>query len=317
MGNLKIQHQINTNNKRKTLKRDTSDAIQCYLLLSAQIIGFLVITIYPILWAVRLAWFYYDGVISNTRFVGWENFRTIFVKDITYWKTWLTTIKFSLLKLPLELPFALLIAVLLNKEIKYRGFFRAMYYLPNIIGVAIIGLIFSNMFDYFGIVNAWLEKLNLVNGGIDWFANSGTAMTVLVLGSIWQSFGLNTIYFLAALQNVPKELYESAYIDGASKSTILFKITLPLMAPVIQIILLLSINGTLHVNDYILVMTNGAPRGETFTVMSYLVSKFVPGFAETQVNIGYGCALSIVTSIIMCVIALAYLKFSKKMASIY
>ena len=128
---------------KKTLDRKASMNIQCYLMLSVQLIGFLLITIYPIIWAMRLAWFTYDGVASNTKFVGWDNFIKIFTQDTTYWKTWLTTIKFAIFKIPVELPLAMLMAVILNKKLKGRGFFRAMFYLPNVVAVAIIGLIFS------------------------------------------------------------------------------------------------------------------------------------------------------------------------------
>lgn len=301
----------------KILNKKASMNIQCYLMLSVQLIGFMLITIYPIIWAIRLAWFSYDGVISNTRFVGWDNFVKIFTQDTTYWQTWLTTIKFALFKLPVELPLAMFIAVKLNKNLKGRGFFRAAFYLPNVVAVAIIGLIFSSMFDYFGIINAWLLKLGVIKERIDWFANTGTAMFVLVAGAVWNTFGLNVLYFISAMQNIPEEMYESAHLDGASKSVVFFKITLPLMAPVLQTILLLSLVGTLHTSDYVLVMTNGAPRGETFTVMSYIVNQFVPGFADSVANIGYGCALSLVTTIIMAAVAIVYNKLSAKMSDLY
>ncbi len=292
---------------------------QCYLMLAIQIIGFLVFTIYPIGWAIRYAWYYYDGIPNATRFVGFENFVRIFTQDATYWRAWLTTIKFAIFKLPLELPLAMILALLINKKHIGNNFFRAMYCLPNIISVAIVGLILSNLFDYFGFINVFLEKANMIDKPIDWFANTGTAMAVLVIGSTWSTFGINILYFLSALANVPEELYESAYLDGASKLTIFFKITLPMMAPVLQTILLLSLNGTLQINDYVLVTTNGAPGGTTYTVMSYIVKKFVPGFASVNevVNIGYGCALALVTAIILGVIAFGYSKLTNKLNNLY
>ena len=188
---------MKTQAQKRVLSQKASMNLQCYLMISLQLIGFLVITVYPILWAARLAWFSYDGVASNTRFVGWDNFVKIFTQDTTYWKTWLTTLKFAVFKLPIELPLAMFLAVILNKKLKGRGFFRAMFYLPNVIAVAIIGLIFSSMFDYFGIINAWLVKLGIVNESVDWFANTGTAMFVLVAGAVWNTFGLNILYFIS------------------------------------------------------------------------------------------------------------------------
>ncbi len=290
---------------------------QCYLMLTPQIIGFLILTIYPILWVMRLSWFYYDGVLSNIKYTGWENFIKLFTTDTVYWKTWLTTIKFALYKLPIELPLSFLLAMLLNRKMKGSGFFRSIYYLPNIISVAIVGLIFSNIFGYFGVINGILLKYGFIRIEIDWFANSTTAMIALILGAVWNTFGINVLYFLAALQNIPEELYECAKLDGAGRFVMVYKITIPMISPILQTIMLLAISGTLQVSDYILVTTNGAPSGETFTVLSYIVSKFVPGFAEKTVNIGYGCAISLVTSIIFCIIAITYMKLSKKLSNVY
>ena len=301
----------------KQFKKGLSTSTQCYLLISLQIIGFFVFTIYPILWAAAKAWFFYDGVDKHTVFVGWDNFKAIFTKDYVYWNTWKTTFKFTFYKTILEIPVALFLATLLSRRLKGSDVFRSIFYLPNVISVAIIGVMFSNLFDYFGVMNNILMQLLLIDHAVDWFANTGTALGVLVVGSAWQTFGINVLYFCAALNNVPNDMYEAAKIDGAGAFTQFFKITLPMIAPVFSTLMLLSINGTLHTSDYILVMTNGAPAGSTFTVGSYMVSKFVPGFAEGVVNIGYGCALSIVTSLIYTTIAILYLKATKKLKNIY
>lgn len=173
------------------------------------------------------------------------------------------------------------------------------------------------MFDYFGFVNAWLIKAGLITKEIDWFSSTFNAMTALTVGSIWNSFGTNVIYFMAALSNIPEELYEATYIDGAGKMRTFFKITLPLMSPVLQTIILLAVNGTLQCNDYILVTTVGAPGGTTNTVMAHITNSFLPGFAKGDVNIGYGCAMSLVTSALMCCFAGLYMKLSQKMSNIY
>lgn len=287
-------------------------------MIATQIIGVLVFTLYPMGWAFHKAFYYYTGVPSETYFTGLENLKTVFA-DTTYWKTWLTTLEFCVIKLCIEFPFAMILAVILNSKIKGKGFFRAMFYLPNIISVAIIGLMFSNMFDFFGFINAILMKLGVITEEIYWFGSFKTAMTVLVSGSVWTGFGINTLYFLAGLQNIPTELYESAYLDGASKFKVFTKITLPLMGPVLQTIILLGINGTLHVGEYVLVTTNGAPGGQTLSVLAYQISKFVPGFMDSSIvaNLGYGCAMAIITSILMCLIALGYNKLSQKLKDIY
>ena len=303
--------------KKKHLSRRARKTLSCYAILSPQIIGFLVFTLYPILWAASKAFYYYTGTPSATRFVGLDNFLKIFTIDSTYWRTWGNTLLFAFGKLPFELPFALLIALCLRKGLKGAGFFRAAFYLPCVISIAIVGLIFTNLVDYFGFINAWLMNLGIIDAPIEWFSNAWTARFALIIGSIWSSFGINVLYFISALSNVPEELYECAKLDGASRWTTFRKITLPMIAPVFSTILLLAINGTLQTSEYILATTKGAPAGATYTVMSYVVNRFVPGFAETNANVGYGCALSLVTAVLMGMIAVVYSKLTAKLQNIY
>ena len=128
-------------------------ALQCYLFLLPSTVGILVFTLYPMIWAASKSFYYYIGSDTLQRFVGWDNFINVF-HDAEYWQTWVTTLKYMFLKLPFEIPMALMLALILTKKLKGKGFFRAMYYLPNIISGAIIALIFTNMFDFFGFINA-------------------------------------------------------------------------------------------------------------------------------------------------------------------
>ena len=299
----------------KKYQKDT--VFWSYIMISTELIGFLVFTMYPILWALRLSWFSYDGIPSNTRFIGWSNFINIFTNDITYWKAVLTTFQFAMIKIPMEIPFALLLAVVLSKKMRGSGFYRTMFFMPNVVSVAIIGLIFSNMFSHLGIINRMLLNANIIKDNIGWFDHKWTSLFSLAITDTWHTFGINLLYFMSALNNIPEEIYESAKLDGAGKFSTFFKITLPCIAPVFQIIVMMSVIGTLNTSDIVLVMTNGAPGGQTYTMMPYMTSKFVPGFAETSANIGYGCSIAIVSALIMLSITLIYNKFSKKLTSMY
>ncbi|MDR0405519.1 MAG: sugar ABC transporter permease [Clostridiales bacterium] len=294
------------------------EALQCFLMIGTQIIGFLVLSVYPIIWTFRWAFYAYDGIAANTRFIGLQNFISMFTVDLTYWRTWANTLLYAALKIPIELCLAMILALMLNRRLRGSHFFRAVFYLPNIISVAVVGLIFTNMFGYFGWVNGTLLKIGAVREGVDWFAGRGTAFAVLVTGGVWSTFGINVMYFMAALAGISEDIYESARLDGASGFTAFRKITVPMIAPVLQIILLLSLVGTLGVNEFILTSTNGAPGGQTLSVMAYLTRQFVPGFmaAGAKPRLGYGCAMSVVTTVIFAVVALAYDKVSKKMPSV-
>lgn len=295
-----------------------SKAFWCYIMIALPVIGFLVFQLYPILWTFKWSFFSYYGVDSTARFIGLENFKTFFTRDFSYWEAWGNTIMYAFIKIPIEITLAMGLALILNKKMKGTGFFRAMYFLPNIISVAIVGLILSNLFSYNGFINELLVKAGIISENIDWFSNKWYAVTMIVAGSIWSSFGVNVMYILAALATVPEEVYESAQIDGASSVRKFFSITLPLIAPVFQTVLLMSIVGTLSINEYIVVLTNGGPHGSTHSVMSYLYTQFVPGFADSSnPQLGYGCAMSLVTTILFAAIAIFYDKFSNKMKNIY
>lgn len=289
----------------------------CYLMISTLLIGFLVLSVYPILWTFRWSFFQYNGIPSETKMIGMKNFATLFSTDRTYWAAWGNTLLFMVIKIPIEIGLALILALILSQKMRGSNFFRSLYYLPNIISVVIVGLIVSNLFNYFGMINDLLLKMGVIESRMDWFATKSAAMAMLVMGSVWQSFGLQTMYLIAALTNVPEELYECACIDGANGFVKFFKVTLPMIAPIFKIIVLLAIIGTLSANEYILVTTNGGPAGQTATVMTYLTKQFVPGFMQkTTPDLGYGCAMSIITTIIFAVIAALYNKFAQKMNSI-
>ncbi|HJA94435.1 MAG TPA: sugar ABC transporter permease [Candidatus Eisenbergiella merdipullorum] len=301
--------------KKKEIKYQKKHTLQCYLLLSPQIIGFFVFTIYPILWAIKMSLYYYNTIPLDTRFVGLQNYVTMFTEDKRYWETWVTTLEFTLMKLILEIPLALFIAVILKRKLKAKGFFRAVYFMPALVGGAIVGVIFNNLFSYLGLINAWI----LEAGGtpIDWYGTKAKALLFLVIASTWTSFGTNVLYFVAALSNVSEDIYESAKIDGANSWQIFIRMTMPMILPTFGTILLLAINGTIHVNDFIIVMTNGAPAGKTYTVMSYITGNYAPGFGASTANVGYGCALSFVTSLLMCLFAIGYMQLKKKLENIY
>ena len=288
----------------------------CYLLLALPIIGFFVFTLYPMGWATRLSLFSYTGVPSETRFVGFENFKTLFTTDANYWHAWLFTFKYAIIKVPTEAIVAFVTAYFLSKEPKFVDLFRSVYYMPAMFSVAIIGLVFSNIFDFFGVANGLLMKFGLIEENINWFAGEGTATFALLVGGWWNSFGVTVLYFMSALANVPRELYESAELDGAGEIKKIWHVTLPMIAPVYQVLLLLSINSCLHVGEYMLVMTNGAPGGLTHTISSYMTSKIVPGFGEVA-NLGYASCMSVITSVIFCLVALGYTKLSDRLKNLY
>jgi len=295
---------------RKAKQMETA---QSYAMIAPQLIGFMVFSLYPILWVLRYVFYDYNG--ASETFVGLENIIRAF-GDVAYWRTVVNTFIIAFGKLIIELPLALLLAVILNEAVKGKSAFRLLFFMPNIISVAIVGIVFSYMFSTFdGIVNNVMINIGWIKQPVDWFANRWTANLVIMIASTWNSFGVNMIYFLSGLLNIPRELYESASIDGANKWQQFCHITFPQLASVSQIILMLAITGGIKMNDIVLTLTNGQPGGETEVVMSYLYKQFFGAEGVSQ-QIGYACALGLMTSVIIGVITVIYLRISKKATNI-
>lgn len=287
------------------------DSVQAVIMLAPMLIGFLLFTYVPIAYILRYALYNSNGFKET--FIGLDNFVRVFTRDAAYWNSLFNTIVLTFGKLAVEIPLALLLAVLLNRGQKGTGFFRITLFLPTVISAAIAGLIFSLMFASFnGTVNGILQDIGLIERPISWFSKKGTGLFVIGFASVWNNFGINMIFFLMALQSVPKELYECASIDGVNTVQKFFKITLPMIGPTFQVVLLNAIVGSLKMADLILSTTNGQPGGKTEVVMTY-VFKYFFGYDGRSIEIGYASSMALVTAVILAMISLIYMKSSKKL----
>ena len=299
--------------KRGKGERLTGDSVQAMGMLAPMMLGFVIFTYVPIVYILRYSLYNSNGFKES--WVGLNNFVRLFTRDATYWKSLVTTFILAFGKLLIEIPLAMILALLLNKGIKVTGFFRVTLFLPAIISTAICGLIFSLMFaSYNGIINTMLQNWGWIQKPISWFSNRWTALLVLGLASVWNNFGINMIFFLMALQSVPKELYESASIDGITPVRRFFSITLPMIGPTFQSVLLMAIVGSLKMADLILASTNGQPAGGTEVVMTY-VFKYFFGYSGRRVEVGYASAMAVVTGIILAIVSFVYMRMTKKIGN--
>lgn len=294
------------------LKQSKGQTIACYLMISTMIIGFFVFTIYPVMWNMRYAFYDFDGAVE--KFIGIDNFKRIFTSDVQYWKSILNAIVIAYGKLIVEIPLALICAVLLGRKAKFPGFFRAVYFLPTVIGVSVAATIFSKIFaTYAGILNDLLTASRIVSSPVNWFGNKWTAIFVIMVESVWANFGTNVLFFMAGVQGISKDYYEAADIDGATPVAQFFHITLPLLKPITRTILLLAMTEGIKLLDSVMLLTNGGPGGTTDVVMLYMYKYFFT--TDTSAQIGYASALGIVTSVILCIISLVYMYLSKNFES--
>jgi len=289
------------------------DSTQAVLMLLPMLIGFFTFTYFPILYIVRYAFTDSNGFVSN--FVGFDNFVRIFTRDTGFWYSIINTLIITGGKLVIEIPLALLFAVLLCKGLKFTSFFRVMLFMPSIVSTAIVGLIFTLMFAAFrGVVNTMLMNIGVLGAPVDWFASRWSALFVIGTASVWVFMGINIVFFMMALQGIPKEIYECSDLDGATGLKKFFYITLPMIGPIFRVVLLNAIIGSLQVSDLVLASTNGGPNGSTEVVMTYVFKHFF-GLDGRRMEVGYASAMSAVTAIILGIVTFIYLKGSKKLAA--
>lgn len=165
-------------------------------------------------------------------------------------------------------------------------------------------------------LNAILTSLQIVAAPISWFSGKWSAIIILGIASVWQNFGINMIFFLTGLQSIPNELYECAEIDGASKARQFFHITIPMLGPITQVIVMIATLGSLKVTELVLVLTGGRPAGTTEVMMTYTYKQFfVSSFIAP--NYGYASALAVISAAILGVLTVVYLKYTNRKVNIH
>lgn len=221
------------------------------------------------------------------------------LQDATFFKTLKVTFFFAFVSVPLKLLFALFVAMLLLKNSKLSGFYRAAYYLPSIIGGSVaVSVLWKRMFSSDGVINSLLQAVG-VNCSVSWLGNTSTAIWVLILLVVWQ-FGSSMLIFLSALKQIPSSLYEAAMVDGSGSVYRFFKITLPLLTPTIFFNLVMqTISGFLAFTQCYII-TEGKPLNSTLLYTVYMYQQSFEFY-----NTGYGAALAWVMLAVIGLITLA------------
>ncbi len=228
-------------------------------------------TLWPLAATVYYSLFDWNGVGPPSTFVGGENFAAI-AADPRFWKAVVNTLIFAVGNTVVKLPLTLLLAILLTRRWMWgKRLFRTVFFVPIIVPVALAGIIFTFLLNPSnGALNALLSDVGVTDEPYDVFANRWTAMGALILVSVWQIFGQYMIYWMAALQNVPEELYEAADLDGANEWQKLVRVTLPVIKPTAVIITLLALINAMHVFGLVVTLTDGGP-GDSTNVVSLFI----------------------------------------------
>lgn len=216
---------------------------------------------------------------------------------------------YLIVQVPIMLVLALILASMLNnKSLKFKGFFRTAIFLPCATSLVSYAIIFRALFANDGLVNRLLMSLGILDTGYSFLTNTTSARIVIIIALVWRWTGYNMVFYLASLQNIDYSIYEAARIDGASTAKIFWKITVPLLRPVILLTTIMSTNGTLQLFDESVNLTKGGPSNTTITMSHYIYDisfKYVPKF-------GYAAAMSYLILILVGVLAFIQMKVGDK-----
>ncbi|WP_241681344.1 carbohydrate ABC transporter permease [Pseudactinotalea terrae] len=273
-----------------------------WLMLLPTVVLYGLYTVYPIVASYWLAFLEWNGFTAEKTFVGLENFQAV-LADPLFWNSFRITVIFMLAVVPPKVILTLLLALALNSaNLPFRTFFRTAYFLPVVTTAAIVGIVMQFVFDpASGPVNLALRRLGIIDAGINFLGDSSYALWTAAGVYVWKWFGITMIYWLAALQTIPDEVYEAARIDGAGAWQLMKSITLPLLKPFLIIITLLSFESALKVFDLMLTMTNGGPFYATEVVEIYI---YRWAFAATVPQLGHASAAAVIFGLFVCVVGL-------------
>lgn len=280
------------------------EAITGYAFISPWVIGFLVFTGGPIIASMILSFFNWK-MITPPKFNGLTNYITMFTTDTLFKQSIVVTAEYVLISVPLSLILALFLAVLLNQNVRLSSFWRTAFYLPAVISGVAGAVIWRWMYhNELGVINALLGMVGIV--GPRWLYDKDTALLSLIIMRLW-NVGVPMVIFLAALQGMPKFLYEAAEIDGAGEVAKFFNITLPLLTPVIFFNLVIAIIGGIQTFAEPFVMTSGGPQNATLFFGLYLYQS-----AFAFLKMGYASAMAWIMFIIILVLTVLQFKFANR-----
>jgi multiple sugar transport system permease protein len=299
---------------RRRRSRDplaAEDAVAGWLFVLPALVIFGTFIFWPIIYIFWLSFHEWSVITPEKPFVGLDNYTELLRND-DFQIALRNTLWFSLGVVPTQTALGLILAVLANRKIRGKAFFRTAFYFPSISSSVVISIIFLWLYSQRGLINFFLQKLGFptpqppwlsnpkgviemaLNGvGIDgvspWLAGPSVALLSIMMMNIWTTMGTMMVVFLAGLQDIPGDVYEAASLDGASRGQQFFQITIPLLRPVVFFVLTLGFIGTFQVFDQIFVMTSGGPAKSTIT-LGYLI--YMEGFGNFAM--GYASAIAIV-----------------------
>jgi len=291
---------------RKGTKQQRNELIWGWFFILPTMLGLLILNIIPIFQTLYQSFFKTGDFGQGNVFVGLDNYIKMF-QDSDVWQSLLNTGKYAIIEVPFSIAIGLVLAVLLNRKMRGRTVFRTIFFLPMVAAPAGVAMVWRWLYNTkFGLINQMLGKIGIEP--ISWLSDPKIAIASIAIVGIWSVIGYNMILFLAGLQEIPRDYYEAAEIDGASPLKQFFNITIPLISPTLFFVCVTRIIAALQVFDLIFMMideTNTAlPKTQT---LSYLFYKY----SFIQNNKGYGSAIVMLLLVVIMIITVIQMRIEK------
>lgn len=268
---------------------------------------YLVFSVYPILRTVEISFTNWDGLSTHYDYVGWANYIRAF-SDGIWWQSLWHGVFFSAMALVFMNGIGLILALIVDGTRRGQTIYRALFYLPPVLSGVVVALIFKWLYEpYGGPLNSALQSVGLTSLTHAWLGDSATAIWCVSIASIWAGIGYPFLLFLAGLQGVPQELYEAAQLDGANAWHQFRHVTVPFLIPVGTVVSILTILGAMQLFNIVIAMTGGGPGYATEVPVLHIYRE-----AFKSTHFGYATALSMVFGVILFIVSIVQLQFSRR-----
>lgn len=292
-----------TTKSQARTKRERSEFLWGWLFILPTTIGLIVLNIIPIFQTIYQSFFKTGDFGKGNIFIGLQNYQKVFA-DKEIWQALINTFKYAIVEVPFSIVIALVLAVLLNRKMKGRSIYRTIIFLPMVAAPAAVAMVWRWLFNSdYGLIN------NVFHVHVNWVSNPKIAVFAVAIIGVWSIIGYNMVLFLSGLQEIPRDYYEAASIDGATGVNAFFNITVPLLSPTIFFVLVTRVIGSLQVFDLIyMVIDKSNPALTKTQSLVYLFYKY----AFINKNMGYGATIVVVLLIITMILTVFQMIGQKK-----
>ncbi|MDD5108544.1 MAG: sugar ABC transporter permease [Candidatus Omnitrophica bacterium] len=286
------------------------NTLENYIFILPAVTIFAIFYVIPFIWVFQLGLFEWDGISFTKTFVGLQNFKEIFLQDKNWWQSIWNAGYITLIALTFQNILAFMLAWACDREIRMKNFYRVIFFIPPVLSEVVVGMAWRfiiNDIDGANVVNRILTQMGFPHLVHNWLSDPNTALTTVALVHCWKGFGWGFLIFLAGLQTIPRELYEAARVDGASAWQSFKKVTIPLMIPVMVLVAILTVLGTMQVFVLIVSLVGGEFAGHTSVPVLRILASM-----RGSSRFGYACAQGITFGMVLIMISFIQYRFSKK-----